>query len=286
MIKATGLITEKSALYIISTPIGNLGDITLRALEILRETDFILCEDTRHSAKLLNHYSIKKPLYSYHKFNERASCASVAARLREGECAALISDAGTPLISDPGLLLVQELIREGISFYAVPGANAVLPALIMSGFDTSGFDFRGFLPKNKNERRKMLLDTASSAYPCVFYAASHELKSVLNLTAELFPDRSISVSKELTKIHEATYRGTPSEAAGMIADDRGEFVIVLDAQKTQKKELPETADLFSEFSRLTSLMSRNDALKELSVRYGISRNDLYKILLAEPKNPL
>ena len=275
---------EKSALYIISTPIGNLGDITLRALDILRETDFILCEDTRRSAKLLNHYSIKKPMYSYHKFNERSSCAAVIARLKEGESASLISDAGTPLISDPGLLLVQELIREGISFYAVPGANAVLPALIMSGFDTRGFDFRGFLPKNKNERRKMLLDTASSSYPSVFYAASHELKSVLSLTAEIFPDRSISVSKELTKIHEATYRGTASHTAGLIEDDRGEFVIVLDVQKNQKKELPETADLSSEFSRLTSFMSKNDALKELSVIYGISRNDLYKILLAEPKN--
>ena len=279
--KVSKMQTEKSTLYIISTPIGNLGDITLRALNILNEVDFILCEDTRHSIKLLNHYSIKKPLISYHKFNEKSSINTIIGRLKEGENAALISDAGTPLISDPGSILIKELIKENIDFFVVPGANALIPAMIMSGFNTTGFDFRGFLPKNKNERKSILNSTAESVHPVIFYIASHELKTVLRMIDEMFPHRKISVSKELTKIHETTFRGTALEVTDQIIDERGEYVIVLDSENVQKKELPDSENLKAEFEYLCLTTSRNDALKNLAEKYNVKKRDLYSILMVK-----
>ena len=281
IIKGAAMQTEQSTLYIISTPIGNLGDITLRALNILGEVDFILCEDTRHSIKLLNHYSIKKPLVSYHKFNEKASINLIIERLRSGECAALISDAGTPLISDPGSILIKELIKENIDFFVVPGANALIPAMIMSGFETTGFDFRGFLPKNRNEKKRILSSISESDHPVIFYIASHELKTVLKMIDEILPNRKISLSKELTKIHEATFRGTASKVAESLIDERGEFVLVLDANKAQKKELPDSENLKAEFDNLCLTTNRNEALKILADKYDVKKRDLYSILMVK-----
>ena len=186
---------KKGSLYIVSTPIGNLEDITIRALRILKEVDYILCEDTRHSIKLLNHYDIKKPLISLHKFNEYETADQIIDRITGGEQAALISDAGTPLLSDPGNILVERAIASDINLIVIPGANALLPALIYSGFDISSFSFFGFLPKKKNQRKDILLSLENNTLPVVFYVSPHELKTILKDIDSIFPDRLISLSK-------------------------------------------------------------------------------------------
>ena len=216
-------------LYIVPTPIGNLDDITLRAINVLREVDFILAEDTRTSSVLLKHLGIEKRLYAHHKFNEHASVAAVAAEIAAGRDAALVSDAGTPGISDPGFLLVRTCVEAGIEVETLPGATALIPALVQSGFPCDRFCFEGFLPQKKG-RMKRLQALAGEERTMVFYESPYRVVKCLEQFAETFgADRPISVSRELTKKFEQTLRGTVAELLEHFrtTEPRGEFVIVV-----------------------------------------------------------
>ncbi|MBE6038107.1 MAG: 16S rRNA (cytidine(1402)-2'-O)-methyltransferase [Anaerofustis stercorihominis] len=269
------IVHNSGNLFIVATPIGNLKDITLRALEVLKEVDFILCEDTRHSAVLLNYYEIKKPLYSYHKFNEAKSCEFIISKLLDGQNAALISDAGTPLISDPGNILVKELIENNIDFYVIPGASAILSSVIMSGFDTDRFFFNGFLPKKRNKRKEILTQNGKYPFMSVYYVSPHELTDVLEDVNDLLPDRALSLSKELTKLHEQTLRGSAREIMDMLPEDiKGEYVLIIDGGSEETPSLSDE-DIKAQFNELSKQMKANDALKLLSAQTGIPKRELY-----------
>jgi 16S rRNA (cytidine1402-2'-O)-methyltransferase len=219
-----------SKLYLVPTPIGNLGDITLRAIEILSEADLILAEDTRKSGFLLKHLQISKPIHSHHKFNEHRTIESLVQRLLGGTSIALISDAGTPGISDPGFLLVRACIKEGIPLETLPGPTAFVPALVNSGLPCEKFVFEGFLPQKKG-RQKRLSELATETRTMVLYESPYRLVKTLSQMAEHFgPDRKASVSRELTKIHEETVRGTLEELAQHYSQGtvKGEIVIVVE----------------------------------------------------------
>lgn len=225
-------------LYIVPTPIGNLDDITLRAVNVLRDVDFILAEDTRTTSFLLKHLGIEKKLYSHHKFNEHATVKMVAESIAAGRNAALVSDAGTPGISDPGFLLVRTCVEAGIEVETLPGATALIPALVQSGFPCDRFCFEGFLPQKKG-RAKQLQSLAAEERTMIFYESPYRVVKCLEQFAEVFgPERRVSVSRELTKKFEQTVRGTVAEVLEHFrtTDPKGEFVIVLDGKPKPKRE--------------------------------------------------
>jgi len=221
-----------SKLYIVPTPIGNLEDITLRAIRTLKEADYILAEDTRTTAFLLKHLGIEKKLYSHHKFNEHATAVSVAEAIGEGRTVALVSDAGTPGISDPGFLLVRTCVEAGIEVETLPGATALIPALVQSGFPCDRFCFEGFLPQKKG-RTKRLEELKEESRSIIFYESPFRVVKCLEQLAEVFgEDRKVSVSRELTKKFEQTVRGTIAEVVAHFREHepKGEFVIVVAGQ--------------------------------------------------------
>ena len=225
-------------LYLIPTPVGNMEDITLRALRLLKEVDLVLAEDTRTSAKLLKHYEITTPLLSHHKFNEHATVKMVAESIAAGRNAALVSDAGTPGISDPGFLLVRTCVEAGIEVETLPGATALIPALVQSGFPCDRFCFEGFLPQKKG-RAKQLQSLAAEERTMIFYESPYRVVKCLEQFAEVFgPERRVSVSRELTKKFEQTVRGTVAEVLEHFrtTDPKGEFVIVLAGKPKPKRE--------------------------------------------------
>ena len=225
-------------LYIVPTPIGNLDDITLRAVNVLRDVDFILAEDTRTTSFLLKHLGIEKKLYSHHKFNEHATVKMVAESIAAGRNAALVSDAGTPGISDPGFLLVRTCVEAGIEVETLPGATALIPALVQSGFPCDRFCFEGFLPQKKG-RAKQLQPLAAEERTMIFYESPYRVVKCLEQFAEVFgPERRVSVSRELTKKFEQTVRGTVAEVLEHFrtTDPKGEFVIVLAGKPKPKRE--------------------------------------------------
>ena len=228
-------------LYIVPTPIGNLDDITLRAVDVLREVDFILAEDTRTTSFLLRHLGIEKILHSHHKFNEHATVKMVAGSIAAGRNAALVSDAGTPGISDPGFLLVRTCVEAGIEVETLPGATALVPALVQSGFPCDRFCFEGFLPQKKG-RAKQLQSLADEERTMVFYESPYRVVKCLEQFAEVFgSERRVSVSRELTKKFEQTVRGTVAEVLEHFrtTEPKGEFVIVLAGKPKPKRELPD-----------------------------------------------
>ena len=225
-------------LYIVPTPIGNLDDITLRAVNVLRSVDFILAEDTRTTSFLLKHLGIEQKLRSHHKFNEHATVRLVAESIAAGRDAALVSDAGTPGISDPGFLLVRTCVEAGIEVETLPGATALIPALVQSGFPCDRFCFEGFLPQKKG-RSKQLQTLADEERTMVFYESPYRVVKCLEQFAEVFgPERRVSVSRELTKKFEQTVRGTVAEVLEHFrtTDPKGEFVIVLAGKPKPKRE--------------------------------------------------
>ena len=228
-------------LYIVPTPIGNLDDITLRAVDVLREVDFILAEDTRTTSFLLRHLGIEKKLHSHHKFNEHATVKMVAGSIAAGRNAALVSDAGTPGISDPGFLLVRTCVEAGIEVETLPGATALVPALVQSGFPCDRFCFEGFLPQKKG-RAKQLQSLADEERTMVFYESPYRVVKCLEQFAEVFgSERRVSVSRELTKKFEQTVRGTVAEVLEHFrtTEPKGQFVIVLAGKPKPKRELPD-----------------------------------------------
>ena len=217
------------SLYVVPTPIGNLGDITLRALEILKSIDSILAEDTRTSGFLLKHYQISKPLQSFHIFNEHKALQSVIQKLKDGETMALVSDAGTPGISDPGFLLIRECLKHNLKIECLPGATAFVPALVKSGFPTDRFVFEGFLPHKKG-RQTLLKELAEEERTIILYESPHRLVKTLEQMMEFFGgDRVVSVSRELTKIHEETFTGTVADVLTHFQkkEVKGEIVMVV-----------------------------------------------------------
>ena len=227
---------EKTSLYLVPTPIGNLGDITLRALDVLKTVDTILAEDTRTSGILLKHYNISKPLQSFHIFNEHKTVVGLIDRLQKGEVMALISDAGTPGISDPGFLLVREALKAGLKIDCLPGATALIPALVKSGFPTDRFVFEGFLPHKKG-RQTLLKKLAEEERTIVFYESPHRLIKALQQIVEFFSaDRLVSVSRELSKKFEETKTGPAEEVLEYFnsKEVKGEIVIVVIGKSKEK----------------------------------------------------
>jgi 16S rRNA (cytidine1402-2'-O)-methyltransferase len=226
---------SKPSLFLVPTPIGNLGDITIRGLEVLKQVDTILAEDTRTSGMLLRHYEISKPLQSFHIFNEHKTLTGLIQRMKGGETMALISDAGTPGISDPGFLLVRECLKAGLKIETLPGATALIPALVNSGFPTDRFVFEGFLPHKKG-KQTTLKRLAEEERTIIVYESPHRLVKTLEQMIEFFgEDRLVSVSRELTKLYEETFTGTLIEVVTHFKSKevKGEIVMVIDGKKEE-----------------------------------------------------
>jgi len=220
-------------LFVVPTPIGNLEDFSFRAIEVLKQSDLILAEDTRKSSILLNHYKIETPKQSHHKFNEHKTVSNIIKRIKKGETISLISDAGTPGISDPGFLLVRECIANDIEIDCLPGPSSFIPALVNSGLPSDKFCFEGFLPQKKG-RQKRLSELSEESRTMIFFESPHRLLKALQQFADFYGEtRKVSVSRELTKIHEETKRGTIREVIDYYADKKikGEIVIVLEGKK-------------------------------------------------------
>ena len=266
-------------LYLVPTPIGNLGDISQRCRETLEAADFIAAEDTRVSLKLLNHLNIKKPLVSYYEHNRAESGQRILERLLAGETCALVSDAGSPAISDPGEDLVALCAQNGVTVSAIPGPCAVITALSMSGLPTGRFTFEGFLSTNKKSRQEHLQSLAAEQRTMVFYEAPHKLTNTLNdLLAAFGPERRISLCRELTKLHEEVIRTTLQGAVDYYReqDPRGEYVLVLEGAApppVTELTLEDALSLVAE--KLAQGLSRKDAVKLVSKETGFAKNALY-----------
>ena len=260
-------------LYFVATPIGNLKDITLRAIEVLNSVDEIACEDTRHSLGLLNAYEIKKPLFSYHKFNEKEAGAKIIQKLKDGKNIAVITDAGMPVVSDPGNLLTQMLIEEGLEFTVVPGACAFVSALVLGGLDSSKFCFLGFMPSKNTERKEFLEKYKSLDMTLIFYSAPHDVKKDIESIYSVFGERRAVAVKEITKLHERAERFNLSE--GLASDPKGEYVILVEGGTNENQNLSltekEHIDLY-----LSQGMDKKDALKRVAKERGVSKSSLYK----------
>ena len=265
----------KGTLYIVSTPIGNLEDITLRALRVLKEVDLIAAEDTRHSSRLLNHYGISKPLISYWGEKEKVRSEEVLKRLHEGQSVALISDAGTPGISDPGSVLIEKAVKEGIGVVSVPGPSALVAALSISGLPIKEFTFIGFLPPKKSQRRKMLSELSIEKRTLVFYEAPHRILETLEDLADIFGERDAAVVKEITKIYEEALRGSLADILGMLRNTTvaGEYVIIVEGKKRGEVSFEDA------LAEVRSLMKkgrgRKEAVRTVSEQYGLSKKELY-----------
>jgi 16S rRNA (cytidine1402-2'-O)-methyltransferase len=216
-------------LYVVATPIGNLGDITLRALEVLKSVDLVAAEDTRHSGILMKHFGIRKPFISYHEHNEAKRTAELVERLAAGENVALITDAGTPGLSDPGLRLIRECIRRDVSFTIIPGSSSILTALVGSGFSTEKFSFRGFLPIKRGQRQRELQAAAECGETAIFFESPYRLTKTLAACIDIMPDRQLCVARELTKKFEEFRRGSAAELLAHydIHPPKGEIVLVI-----------------------------------------------------------
>lgn len=262
-------------LYICPTPIGNLEDITLRSLRVLKEVDLIAAEDTRHSIKLLNHYDIKTPMTSYHEHNKAQKGDYLLARLLEGEDLALITDAGMPGISDPGEDLIKLAIENQIEVVGLPGATASITALVVSGLPTEKFAFQGFLPVKQGARLRELEKLEAEERTLILYEAPHRIVNILEDIKAIMGDRQIALARELTKLHEEVFRGRISQALASLGDKkpRGEFVIVI----AGKEILQEEVDIKEEIIRyMEKGLSKKDAVKEVAENHNLPRNQVYK----------
>ena|SRR5215831_1199945 len=274
-------------LYLVATPIGNLEDITLRALRVLAEADIIACEDTRRTRKLLAHYEISRPLVSYYEHNERERSAELVGKLKSGSRVVLVSDAGMPLISDPGYHLVKAAIEHRIPIVPVPGASALVTALAASGLPTSEFLFGGFLPSRASARRARLAEFSGGRSTLVFYETPHRIAGALQDVLEVLGDRTAVLARELTKMHEEFIRGTLSEIAARIAESDlpGEYVLVIgppsaggrdSAAQSRLSILDEVNEYMS-----TEGLDQKAALKRVARSRGISKSEAYRMLMKE-----
>lgn len=262
-------------LYFVATPIGNLKDISYRAIETLQSVDVIACEDTRHSLSFLNAYSIKKQLISYHKFNETEAGEKIVQMLKDGKNVAVISDAGTPGISDPGSVLSKMLIENNLEFTVIPGANAFVPALIMSGFSTSRFTFIGFLPEKKKEKEALFEKYSLIDSSLIFYSAPHDIDDVVKTLFEYLGDRRAVAVREITKMFEERIEFNLKD--GYNGERRGEFVVVVEGAKLTNENLADPIEQIKMYIKLG--MSKMDAIKQTAKEQSIAKNVLYKHFL-------
>jgi 16S rRNA (cytidine1402-2'-O)-methyltransferase len=278
-------------LYLVATPIGNLKDITLRALDILREVDVIACEDTRHTRKLLNHFDIKTKTISYHEHNEATRGAQLIERMENGESVAIVSDAGTPVIADPGFRVVEMAIDAGIDVISIPGPAAFVNAVAASGLTTNSIFFGGFLPSKKGDRHKRLKECREIPATLVFYEAPHRLAKSLSDCADVLGNRRAAVARELTKIHEEIARGNLSELAGRYdaSTVKGEIVLVIDRSHEGKSDAFRHSDvtthptLEQRFNALKQEgLDHKSALKQAAKEFGLPKSDAYRRLLQKP----
>ena len=273
-------------LYLVATPIGNLEDITLRALRVLKEVDVIACEDTRHTRKLLDHFGISKPTVSYHEHNEQARAQELTTRLLSGASIALVTDAGTPGISDPAYRIVSAAIDAGISVIPIPGATAMIAGLIASGLPTDAFLFVGFLPAKRQARRAKLIELQSVRETIVCYEAPHRIKETLSEAREVLGNRQASLAREITKLYEQFMRGTLAEISAQLqgSEPRGEMTLVIaGASKEENLTLQNNSSINDQLEQLMkdTGLSRNDAMKQLARIRGVSKKEIYSLLLKE-----
>jgi len=265
---------EAKTLYLVATPIGNLDDMTFRAVKTLQEVDYIYCEDKRVSSKLLSHFEIKKPLKSYHDFNKEIKSEELIALLKEGKNIALISDAGYPLISDPGYYVIREAIKEGFNVVNIPGANAALSALVVSGIAPHPFLFYGFLDNKETKRKKELESLKDQSETLVFYESPHRINKTIKNLYDVYGERNIVVARELTKRFEEIIRGTTLSLQDM-GEIKGEIVIAVEGLKKSYTEsdlsILEEVDLY-----ISEGMPSKDAIKKVAKNRGLQKNEVYQ----------
>lgn len=274
---------RQGMLYICSTPIGNLKDVTLRLLEVLEEADVVVAEDTRHTLKLLNHFNIKKPLVSCHEHNEHARVEQVITLLKEGKKVALVCDAGTPGISDPGAQVIAAAINHGLPVTHIPGPSAVITALVLSGLDISRFAFEGFLPRDKGERMKRLSELKEERRTMVFYEAPHRILPVLKDMLTVFSGRKAALARELTKLHEEVVRDTLEGIYEWARQKppRGEMVLLVEGFKgtASKEEWWHSLSIEDHVEAYTQKgMSTMEAIKRTARDRGLPKGDVYKVI--------
>ena len=269
--------TFNSGLYLVSTPIGNLDDITLRSLEVLKKSDIILCEDTRRSLKLLNHYEIKKKLFSYHKFNEQKELQKIIEYLNEGKILSLISDAGTPTLSDPGLLLVKKCIEKKIPIYPLPGPSAITAAVSVSGFDDK-FIFYGFLPKTENDLIKTMNNLKDLNFSLVFFIPAIKINFYLKFFKEYFFGRDILIAREISKMHETFYRDKIAAIKPFKTTLKGELTIVISKIYNNDKIVP-NEEIINQAKKYLDKYSLKDVVELISKKEKISKKKIYEICL-------
>ncbi len=265
-------------LYLVATPIGNLQDITFRAIETLKTVDLIACEDTRHTKKLLNYFSIKNKLISYHEHNEIGRSEELAKLLLEGKNIAIVSDAGTPAICDPSFRIVQKAIEIGVKVESIPGAVAFVNALVCSGLPTDSIYFGGFLPSKKGDRISKLSEAKPLAATLIFYESPHRLAKSLVDCLEVLGNRKIAVARELTKLHEEIIRGSLQELVGQNLTVKGEVVLVISGEEVQnpKSKVQNPLDILARFSELEKEFDRKIALKKAAKEFGLSKSEAYR----------
>ena len=269
-------------LYIVATPIGNLEDITLRALRVLSEVNMIACEDTRHTQKLLNHFEIRTPTQSYHQHNEAARAKELVERIAAGERIALVCDAGMPGISDPGERVIQAVVKRGLNVVAIPGPSALVSALVVSGLPTDSFRFLGFLPARSGERRSRLEAVHSEESTLVFYEAPHRILEMLaDLEKTFGPTRQLVIARELTKIHEEFLRGSVSQISAELAKRdaiKGEITVMVAGCRGGEAAAQPKRDLIRRMHELMEAESKDEktALKQVAKEFGLSRSQAYR----------
>ena len=272
-------------LYIVATPIGNLEDITLRALRVLKEVDLIACEDTRRTRKLLTHYQISKPLVSYHEHNERDRTAELVKKLENGQNIALVSDAGTPLVSDPGFHIVREAIDKQIVVIPIPGPSAAITAMSAAGLPASEFTFIGFLPSRSSARRSRLKELSSMETTLILYEAPHRIQQTISDALEILGDRECVLAREITKLHEEFVRGRLSELK--VRDNiRGEAVLLISPSPKNQNRQPahySSASISKDVERLMQAdgLDQKTALKRIARERGLKKSDAYRLMIAE-----
>ena len=267
-------------LYIVSTPIGNLDDITLRALNVLKKSDKILCEDTRRTIKLLNHYKIKKKLLSNHKFNEKKVLSFVIELINKGKIISLVCDAGTPTLSDPGLILIKECIKKKINVYPIPGVSAITSAMSVSGFNEKYF-FYGFPPKKEMEINNVFSELKDYNYNIVFFIPSIKLNFYVKSFKKFFKGRDIFIAREMTKIHETFYRFSLDDFQGFKSQVKGEITIVISGKNKNHSEKPNInfSKLSVEISKYLNRYSLKDVVKLVSEKNNLPKKEIYKLCL-------
>ena len=264
-------------LYIVATPIGNLDDITFRALDVLKNSDIILCEDTRRSLKLLNHFKLKKKLVSYHKFNEQKELSKLIEYLKEGKILSLISDAGTPILSDPGLMLVKACIENNINISSIPGPSAITTAVTISGFDEK-YLFFGFLPKKENELVKTLSQLKDIDFSIVFFIPAIKINFYLDFFKQFFNDRDILIAREMTKLHETFYRSKVKDIELFIQSLKGELTVVISKKNINNVSLT-NEEIILEAKKYLKKYTLKDVVELISKKEKISKKKVYDICL-------